>query len=113
MQSVLAKQPTHWLLAGLQTGPPALPTQCVLLTHSTQRIVAGLHALVVAVLAQSATDVQLMTHVPLPCALSTQTCPVGQWESIVHCRQVLFIVLQWGVVPMHVESSIHATQVPL
>jgi hypothetical protein len=45
-----------------QTVPSALPAQCVLLTHSVQRIVVGLHALVVAVPAQSVSEVQLITH---------------------------------------------------
>jgi hypothetical protein len=40
--------------------------QCALLLHSTQRIVAGLQALLVGFAAQSASDVQLMTHVAVP-----------------------------------------------
>jgi hypothetical protein len=39
--------------------------QCALVLHSTQRIVVVLHALLVGFAAQSASDVQLMTHVAL------------------------------------------------
>jgi hypothetical protein len=61
--SAFVKQRTHWLVGVLQTSGAV---QCVLAVHSTQRMVVVLQALLVGFAAQSASDVQLMTHVAVP-----------------------------------------------
>jgi hypothetical protein len=63
VQSASTPHTSHWSPA--QTGPPALPTQCVLFWHSTHIIVVTLQARFVVCVAQSASDVQRSTQVLL------------------------------------------------
>jgi hypothetical protein len=97
------------LLAVLQTSGAV---QCWLPMHSTHRMVAVLHALLVGLAAQSASEVQLMTHMALPAPGFWQTCPAGQCESMVQTRQTL-VVLQCGLAVVQVVSSMHCTQLPV
>jgi hypothetical protein len=43
--------------------------------------------------------------------LGRQVCPAPQLVSVRHCKQVLVVVLQYGVFPPQVVSSTHWTQV--
>jgi hypothetical protein len=62
-QSAFDKQRTHVCAVALQT---LGAVHWVLSLHWTQRIVVVLQALLVGLAAQSASDVQLMTHVAVP-----------------------------------------------
>jgi hypothetical protein len=94
-----------------QTGPAALPAQCVLFWHCTHIIVARLQArLFMGAAVQSASDMQRSWQLAL-LPLMMQTCGAVQPAVGVHTRHVLVGTLQYGAFVGHVVSSTHCTHV--
>jgi hypothetical protein len=92
LQSV---SPMHWRqVAPTQTGPLALPAQCVLFWHCTHIMVARLQArLFMGAIAQSASDMQRSWQVLVLPAV-TQTCGGAQPAVGVHTRHEFVATLQ-------------------
>jgi hypothetical protein len=92
-----------------QTGPFALPAQCVLFWHCTHIMVARLQArLFMGAIAQSASDPQRSWQV-----LLMQTCGGMQPAVGVHTRHVFEGTSQYGALVGQVESLTHATHRPV
>jgi hypothetical protein len=104
----------HWRhIVPTQTGPFALPVQCVLFWHCTHMLFVRLQArLFMGAVAQSASDMQRSWQVAL-LPLMMQTCGGVHPAVSVHTRHVFVGTLQYGAAMVHDVSSRHCTHVPV